>query len=72
MDLQQLLEGVEVQVTIKPDTNSVWAGKTGKLHAKLGKFILVELEEPGYKAILKFDRSEVDVDHSEGGNNDGV
>lgn len=51
---------VEVQVRVKPSVKSHWAGKIGRLKAQIEGHVLVEFEEPRFRASLKFRRDEVE------------
>ena len=47
------------QVMIKKWINSRWAGKIGEIRAWLDpEHALVDLQEPGYKATLKYHKNE--------------
>lgn len=58
--LGPLSDDKEIRVTVKASTKSHWAGKTGRLKAEAEGHVLVEFEEPRFRASLKFRRDEIE------------
>lgn len=56
------MEDRHPQVVIRPSVKSRWAGKVGQIRCWLDpKHALVDLEEPRYKATLKFHKREMKI-----------